>query len=642
MRLRLQAKYALIILALIVGVVFALAGTLSVRFKASMNTLAQTSAEVMANGLLDRQKQRGEVIARLLAENLVNPVYQYDIDSIFRLLQAAKSSQEVVYVYVYDSAGSIIHDGDEAIPLFGRVLDDEVSKAAIAAKDDLLVQITENVLDVAAPLHIGETIGETHLGGVRVGLSLEGINHEIAAMQGKLAAIALHGWRQNTATTLVITGGLIICGLAMTFLVTRGLIRPIRQLAGYANRIGQGEYDAELVVKRGDELGELASTLCEMSRNLQRTTVSKRYVDNIIGSMKDSLVVTTPDGRIRLANQAICDLLGYQEAELIGKPLEKFFFFDDEDTRDRYRPSILWTVGSVSNVDRTYLTKDRRTIPVSFSSAVMHDDAGRAQGIVCVAQDITERQRVHEELQKAKEAAEAASHSKSTFLANMSHELRTPMNAIIGYSEMLIEDGADTGQEEIIPDLQKIHTAGMHLLALINDILDFSKIEAGKLELDLVEFDVRQMVEEVVELLAERAHGKGLELVCAIHHEVPLAVQGDPVRLRQILINLAGNAIKFTPQGEVVIRVIPKALTEQTALLRFEVCDTGIGVAPENQTHIFESFAQEDSTTTRQFGGTGLGLAIAKQLVEMMGGTIGLESQSGCGSTFWFTVSLFR
>lgn len=634
MRLRLQAKYALIILALIIGVVCTLAGALSVRFKASMDTLAQTSAEVMVQGLLDRQKQRGEVIARLLADNLTNPVYQYDTNRIYQLLSAAKNSQEVVYVYVYDSEGRIIHDGDKLSPLFGRLLDDEVSKAAIAARDDLLVQITDKVLDVAAPLHIGET----HLGGVRVGLALKGINHDIAAMQGKLADIALQGWRQNAATTLVITGGLIICGLAMTYPVTRGLIRPIRQLAGYASRIGQGEYEAELVVERVDELGELASTLREMSQNLQRTTVSKRYVDNIIGSMKESLAVTAPDGRIRLTNQAICDLLGYQEAELIGEPLEKFFF-DDEDTRDQYQPSMLRTVGSVSNVDRTYLTKDRRTIPVSFSSSVMHDDAGRAEGIVCVAQDITERQRVQEELRRAKEAAEAASRAKSSFVATMSHEIRTPMNGVLGMLELLLNTTLTDKQQRFAATA---FNSGRALLDILNDILDFSKIEAGKLELDLVEFDLRQVVEEVAELLAERAYSKGLELACDIHHEVPVAVQGDPVRLRQILINLAGNAIKFTPHGEVVIRVTPNALTERTALLRFEVCDTGVGVAPENQARIFESFSQEDGTTTRRFGGTGLGLAIARQLVEMMGGTLGLASQSECGSTFWFTVSLVR
>ena len=250
---------------------------------------------------------------------------------------------------------------------------------------------------------------------------------------------------------------------------------------------------------------------------------------------------------------------------------------------------------------------------------------------------MNEQKQFSAQLMESRDEALQATQAKSAFLATMSHEIRTPMNGILGMTDILLDSSLDSAQRDCVETVKYSADA---LLTILNDILDYSKIESGKFQIEVIDFDLRLVVDEVLDLLGAKAQDKGLELVGLVYASVPRAVRGDPGRLRQILLNLIGNAIKFTEQGDVVVHVLLESESVDTVQLRVDVLDTGIGLHSTAQEKLFQPFTQADNTTTRQYGGTGLGLSISKQLVELMGGTIHVDSQPGQGSRFWFTISL--
>lgn len=340
-------------------------------------------------------------------------------------------------------------------------------------------------------------------------------------------------------------------------------------------------------------------------------------------------------------NASYCELTGYSRDELVGFGGLAMIHPDDRGaTFERFGAMARGELSRYSSELRM-IRKDGVTIWISITAATVRDAPGARPYAVAIIEDVSGRKRLEEELREAKEVAEAGNRAKDEFLANVSHEIRTPMNAILGMAELLLDTALNADQQQL---LRAVTSAAGGLLAIINDLLDFSKIEAGKLLLDPGDFFLRQTLGEVMRALAMRAHRKGIELMCQVHPDVPDALRGDAGRLRQVLINLVGNSIKFTGQGEVVLEATLAAgpVLEDAALIRFSVRDTGIGIPLDKQATIFRAFEQEDMSTTRKYGGTGLGLTIAARLVAMMGGEITVESTPGMGSTFGFSAPFER
>jgi PAS domain S-box-containing protein len=402
--------------------------------------------------------------------------------------------------------------------------------------------------------------------------------------------------------------------------------------------------------------GRFATVFTNITERKQMETMlrdNEARLRGITESAQDAIIMMDNRGDISFWNPAAEKILGYQADEVLGRNLHELLAPErfHEQHNKAYSQFVKTGQGDAigKTVELAARRKDAREITVALSlSAVSLNNEWHAVGIL---RDISERKQAEQALletnrelenatARANEMAaraEMASIAKSEFLANMSHEIRTPLNGIIGMTHLLLDTPLGDEQRR---HAEVVRNSGDLLLGLINDILDFSKIEAGKLELEELDFDLQSLLDDFAATLALRAQEKGIELLCGTDPATPTLLHGDPGRLRQILTNLAGNAIKFTHVGEVAIHVAPQSQTEETALLRFTVRDTGIGIPEQKINLLFEKFTQADASTTRKYGGTGLGLAISKQLAEIMGGEIGVDSKEGKGTEFWFTVRL--
>ncbi len=424
----------------------------------------------------------------------------------------------------------------------------------------------------------------------------------------------------------------------ISWLLRHYVTRPVGRLSSHLQSIGDGRFDQSIEGLSG-EMAIVGKAINQMSKRLDQRENALRKSEKsfrlAFNDARDAIFwANTETGLITRCNKAAEKLLEKKEEEVIGQLQTILYPPEKSKDYDNIFKKQFKNEGGIET-EAEIITKSGKIKPVYVTASITQFE--RKTIIQSIFRDITEHKQMERVLKSAKKDAEAANMTKSEFLANMSHEIRTPMNAIVGMTDILLDTKLTCEQREYTDTVRDSTNA---LLTVINDILDFSKIEAGKMEMENLDFDLRITMESTIDILAIRAHEKGLVLSSFIDPEVPFLLQGDPGRLRQVLINLIGNAIKFTEKGEVGIRVSMVEETESHATVRFDVRDTGIGISPDRRDRLFKPFSQVDASTTKRYGGTGLGLVISKQISELMGGQISVESKEDEGSTFWFTAVL--
>lgn len=419
--------------------------------------------------------------------------------------------------------------------------------------------------------------------------------------------------------------------LAMSFEILERNVRTKRLLE-------ESQIQAERMMQQKKQLEDQTFELEAQQAEMRLT--EKWYV-SIIEFAPMGIFVVNEAGQIVLCNPNLEAMFGYEEGELHWKNVDELVPLEIRPHHPQMRAKFMAESGAARpmaiGLELRGIRKDGTEFPVEVGLSHLPLLEGGVKNVCVSVRDISVSRQAADEIRIAKEIAEDATKMKSDFLANMSHEIRTPMNAIIGMSHLALKTDLTQRQRDYIKKIQK---SGQHLLGIINDVLDFSKIEAGKLTIEATEFELDNVLDTLANLISEKTNDKGLELIFDIDNNVPKYLIGDALRLGQILINYGNNAVKFTREGEVVIHAKVLEETESDVILHFGVSDTGIGLTPEQKAKLFKSFQQADTSTSRKYGGTGLGLAIAKQLAELMGGEVGVESEIGKGSSFWFTARL--
>jgi PAS domain S-box-containing protein len=576
-------------------------------------------------------ERNGKDIAQSVASSSVDLLFNQDPTNIQAMIDERREGiPGVSYILVMDDQGEVVsHTFVPAVP-------DEVRRLPGDPHNTTFQRVQSEGLgdsiDVCSAVIGGQG------GYVHVGMDRKPIQEMI--------------WRRIRQMA-----GLLLLLFLVSALTTVALMRrftlSLRRLTESAQRLAWGDalvtgVNASLpgwfpVDTGKDEVAQLTRAFRSMAIEVSsRETGLKEQFKLLLDSTAEAIYGVDLKGICIFCNPACALLAGYEKPEaLLGRDMHDLMHHSRPDgspypvSECRIRQAFREGKGTHGD-DEVMWRADGSSFPVEYWSNPMYRE-GEPIGTVVTFVEISERKRIEAELRQARATAETANRAKSEFLANMSHEIRTPMNGILGMTELTLDTGLTAAQREY---LGMVKSSGMNLLTLINDILDFSKIEAGQVELDISEFELARSIGGVMRPLALSAQKRGLELACQIAGDVPEALVGDSARLCQVLVNLVGNAIKFTEQGEVVVRVASEERAGDDVCLHITVQDTGIGIPAEKQAVIFEAFAQADSSTTRKYGGTGLGLAISAQLVSLMGGRLWVESSPCQGSTFHFTVRL--
>lgn len=419
------------------------------------------------------------------------------------------------------------------------------------------------------------------------------------------------------------------------------LKKRIEEIITLIAEVAKGNFDYQLEVSEtGDEMDAIISGISMLGQELKNSTVSRDFMQSIYQGVVDMLLVLNTDFTIRNVNEAFEELTGSSEADWAGRHVTELFN-DTENLKLLEALVKLEHEGKCLNTELLLRSQHLQTIPASCSFSYLRNNNNDRDGILIIAKDITELKNKEQELQEAKEKAEAANEAKSNFLSSMSHEIRTPLNGIVGFANLLKETELDRTQAQYV---NLIRSSGSTLTKLLNDILDLHRIEQDKLDFESIPFEVRATTASHLEPYRYLAESKGLALSYTFDETVPQVVQGDPTRINQVLVNLVSNAIKFTEEGSIKVYCAPEMIDEvkQEVTLRYTISDSGIGIPADKQELIFESFTQSDQSTTRKYGGFGLGLAISKKLVNLMNGKMGISSNTDGepGTIFWFTVDL--
>jgi PAS domain S-box-containing protein len=559
--------------------------------------------------------------AKMISSNSTAALTFHDFGSAQEILSALQAKPHVIHACIYDSTGKVfaIYSRDPAQAGFSPP-PTQTDGSAVTAENMVLFQ--NIVLN-------GDSIGRIY------------IEADLRDLHDRLRRFVMIDF-------VVLLASLAIAYL-LSYRLQRVISGPIRELAETASSVSAHEnYSVRATKRSHDEIGILFDEFNSMlDRIQQRDAVIQKahddlekrveertsYLNALIENSPLAIMVLDSQQKVQLCNPAFERLFQYTRQEVIGKPVDGLLA--DGDLLLEARAISLQARGDkpVSLVTRRR-RKDRSLVDVELHTVGLVVSA-ELVGSLVIYQDISARKRAEEAMQQAKEAAEASSRAKSEFLANMSHEIRTPMNGIMGMTELVLDTELDSEQREYL-NMAKLSADA--LLSLINDILDYSKIEAGKLEIDAIDFNLGDSLGDTMKTLSLRAHQKGLELAYDIQPDVPDAIVGDPGRLRQIIVNLVGNAIKFTEKGEVIVYVQADSRTKDDIQLHFAIADTGIGIPAEKQMAIFEAFTQVDGSMSRTYGGTGLGLTISARLVGFMHGRLWVESDLGKGSRFHFTA----
>jgi len=606
-----------------------------------------TSTAFMLNQFYNyNQNARQEIKAQalILARNTSAALTFSDQSAANEILSGLKANPRIVAVAIFSADNSLFAHyvaagvdpsrlRSEFASLLQPAADPQALFKALQARSGLF-----SLLDMRPLVSEPVTLDNQHVGTVVIQTDLKHLFQELQFLAALMAGVALAtfavAWLLSTRFQRIISD-------------------PIILLSNVMSEVSENkDYSLRAVSDSPDEIGALISGFNQMLQEIQhrdqivleqqRQLLDEknsriRKLTAAVEQSANSIVITTLQGDIEYVNPHFCATTGYTADEVIGKNPRILNAYPDKS--DKYRE--LWqTVLSGGQWAGEFLNrkKNGELFWEQATIAPVLDEHGAISSLIAIKVDITERKKAEEEMRLAKEEAEEANRAKSEFLANMSHEIRTPMNGVIGMSDLLADTPLNEEQQQF---MDAIRTSADHLMGIINSILDFSKIEAGKMELERVPFLLRPFLGTTLRSLAGKAAVKGLELTMQVHADVPDALEGDPGRLRQVLLNLLTNAVKFSNSGEIRVDVGLESRADDTArLIRFSVRDQGIGIPLDKQSRVFESFTQADASTSKSYGGTGLGLTISRRLTELMGGRIWLDSTPGVGSTFSFTALL--